>query len=469
MIVAEYTKEQLLAVADAWRRHQGSQKAARAEMGIGKERFSRMVRAACNAGLVPDEAAIRAQARTRPHARTLRTGKPGAGAQSGPRGSEKSGSAHQELQQDYGDAKGQLASLSSRIRTLEQLLRAAKVDQDVWSVDRYVVNKWEVGAKHPKTGAILVEPLFQVKAWLRRRPAQDLGILVRDLVAELRDQAPVYEFPDLPSIHGQRLCYVVSPVDIHLAKLAWCKETGEDYDTQIAERLYRKAVSELMGLVSGLVLEQIVLVVGQDWFHVDNQYGKTARGTDQDIDSRWQRAFLRSRVLLVETIEMLARVAPVLVLVVPGNHDYERVFYLGEVLDARFTHTDRIQINNSPRLRKYHRFGVNLVGFTHGSDEKQGDLPLIMAREEPQHWAESRHREWLTGHLHKMKETKYTAGDSWNGVRVRVLPSLCGTDAWHYRMGYVKGIRAAEAYLYSHNAGYVGHFSSPVLDEEFVG
>lgn len=54
---------------------------------------------------------------------------------------------------------------SSRIHTLEQLLEFMEVDLDVWVVERYLVNKWEVGAKDAH-GNIVVEPLYQVKAWL---------------------------------------------------------------------------------------------------------------------------------------------------------------------------------------------------------------------------------------------------------------------------------------------------------------
>lgn len=49
-----------------------------------------------------------------------------------------------------------------RIRTLDQLLKACQVDLKVWEVERYTVNKWEVGAKDPD-GEIVVTPLFQVK------------------------------------------------------------------------------------------------------------------------------------------------------------------------------------------------------------------------------------------------------------------------------------------------------------------
>ena len=56
----------------------------------------------------------------------------------------------------------------TRICTLEDLLKHANIDLTVWNVDRFVCNKWEVGAKG-EDGKIEVEPLFQVKAFLSRR------------------------------------------------------------------------------------------------------------------------------------------------------------------------------------------------------------------------------------------------------------------------------------------------------------
>jgi UDP-2,3-diacylglucosamine pyrophosphatase LpxH len=55
-----------------------------------------------------------------------------------------------------------------RIINLQDLLETANVNQDEWLVDKHVLNKWEVGAKDAE-GNIVVEPLYQVKAWLKRK------------------------------------------------------------------------------------------------------------------------------------------------------------------------------------------------------------------------------------------------------------------------------------------------------------
>lgn len=72
-----------------------------------------------------------------------------------------------ELHQDGNQAEAE--SQGSRIMTLEDLVRTCQIDLDVWVIEKHVINKWEVGAKNPETGEILVEPLFQVKAWMAKR------------------------------------------------------------------------------------------------------------------------------------------------------------------------------------------------------------------------------------------------------------------------------------------------------------
>lgn len=83
----------------------------------------------------------------------------------------------------FGPNRATATAKCGRIKTLEQLLEACEVDLSVWRVERYLVNKWEVGAKAAHKdlkftkgvidGTILEEgltisPLFQVKAWLAR-------------------------------------------------------------------------------------------------------------------------------------------------------------------------------------------------------------------------------------------------------------------------------------------------------------
>lgn len=347
--------------------------------------------------------------------------------------------------------------------TLEDLLTACKVDRTEWQVARHVINKWEVGAKQ-EDGSVLRTPLFQIKAWLERSRGLDIAKALREVVQEIRISPPVAArvestFSSLGADDPHLL--EVSMPDIHIGKLTWAPEVGESYDTALAPTIALTAAHNLWAKASVFPIRRVLLPLGNDLYNVNNAAGTTAGGTPQDEDGRWKKTFKVGIKLAVDLIEFFRGKTPegVDVMIVPGNHDPERVYYLGCVLEGIYSKTSDVRINNGEKARKYFRFGQTLLGFTHGQGEKHDKLPLIMAGEAAQDWAQTVHHEWHLGHLHHKKETRYHAGQEFGPVRVRILPSLCPADEWHFNSGYVGSKRAAEAYLWSFNHGYTGHLS----------
>lgn len=316
--------------------------------------------------------------------------------------------------------------------------------------------------------AIYAPKLAEIKKWQnkadQRETVREIG---EKILSDIRAEAkrPVEKPRVKLSANKENHILVPAPLDLHVGKLSWREETGNDYDIRIAEQVFTSSIEDILSRTSGYQITQIAFPVGNDLLQVDSPANTTTAGTYVDTDSRYIKSFRRARAIMSWAIREMAKVAPVVVPIVPGNHDRITAFHLGEVLSAEFDGVKHITIDNRPLLRKYMKFGVNLLGWTHGSEEKPADLPLLMANEASEWWSETYHHEWHVGHLHKMKETRYTAGDSFQGVRVRILPSLCAPDAWHYSRGFVHERRACEAYLYGAATGYAGHFSSNVMPE----
>ena len=128
------------------------------------------------------------------------------------------------------------------------------------------------------------------------------------------------------------------------------------------------------------------------------------------------------------------------------------------MLQAWFSRTSDVVVDNTPTQRKYVHFGKNLIGFTHGNNERHPNLPLLMANEKPQEWAQSCHREWHLGHWHIKRHKMFLPAEDQQGVLVRIVPSLCPADAWHSSMGY-GGKLAAEAYYWDQADGCVATFT----------
>jgi len=236
-------------------------------------------------------------------------------------------------------------------------------------------------------------------------------------------------------------------VDLHLAKMAWGVETGEDYSLQIAEDYFLDLIEKIIERVSHFDIEKVVLPFGNDFYHYDDSEGRTTKGTSMDVDSRWQKMFSRGVRLFIKAIDMFRQITPVVeVFRVPGNHDWTVSFYAIEYLNAWYKGAEDIFINTDPQSRKYVQYGENLIGFTHGSEISKSRLKGLMQAEVPKKWAESGYREWHLGHEHSEDVSEDM------GVIIRKLPSITGKDSWHYEKGYTP-YRRNQVFLWGKNAG----------------
>ncbi len=278
------------------------------------------------------------------------------------------------------------------------------------------------------------------------------------IMSEMKKASPKSKIPRDESDITRNTLLELAIFDLHIGKLAWAPETGEDYDFTIAVQRYKDAVESLVHRVDMDSVERIVLPIGNDMMNVDSKMNMTTAGTPQSCDSRFGKMFRLAKDLLIETINKLTQYCPVDVVVIPGNHDESTMFTLGEVLDAWFHNDDDVKIYNEPKLRKYYQYGQVMLMYTHGDKEKHSDLGMIAASEEPMMWGTSHYREVHLGHLHKSKAIAYLSVDEYQGFKIRILPSLSSTDAWHASKGY-GSLKSAEAYVWHKDKGLISnHF-----------
>ena len=346
------------------------------------------------------------------------------------------------------------SDITDRVVTVEKLLEIYNIDLEIWEIEKQIVNTWEVGAKGPD-GKITTTPLFQVKLWLKRKQVLfELQNVRQEFLEDLKKLSPQVpsNFRKQPQ-EGKLL--EITVFDLHFGKVAWHEEVGENYNIEIATQRFNDCIDYFIDLYKGTSLDRILLPISNDFFNSDRShpFNSTTSGTPQEEDTRWQNTFRKGRELLITNIQKLSKIAPVEVKVVPGNHDYERSFYLGDSLEGWFHNDQNVNIDNSPNPRKYFSYGKNLIGFTHGNNEKLADLPMIMAQENPTAWAMSYYREFHLGHLHHKKEGRFNATNELQGVMVRHMSSLSGTDSWHHKKGYIGARKSAEAFLWDKEKG----------------
>jgi hypothetical protein len=358
----------------------------------------------------------------------------------------------------------------TRVHTLEQLIEACEIDTSIWNVERFICNKWDMaaipraitdGTKDEKGKNVwsrestipIITELYQVKAFLKKKVNV---IAAKSEIAELmklsKEKAPNPKPVKKPEkIQGGML--EINLIDHHFGKQAWGIETrGANYDVKIAAQVFNRALDTIIDRSPFSTYDEVWFVVGNDLFNADNQEGTTTAGTPVETDFRHEKTYVTVRTLLVQAIEhKLRHIAnKVKVIVVPGNHDRNATWHLGDSLELYFSKYEDVIVDNQPGPRKYHRYGNTLIGYAHGDKTKQKSLPLLMTVEARELFGETKFHEWHTGHTHQSKTEEF------NGIRVRVLPALCPPDAWHAEMGFVGNLRSSEAFVWDPIQGLIG-------------
>lgn len=351
-----------------------------------------------------------------------------------------------EASLETGEAKLQ-ANLITEPKSTDELYTIFKIDKINYSISKY----W-TGYKLGKWNTTV-----EIKA---NRTSTSLNLQKDVILNELKKAFPAKGLIKRSTKKGNCLLEI-SLFDLHFGKLAHEEEVGEDFDIKIASKRFTKAINELLSRVDLNQIDKILFPVGNDLFNVDNMAGTTTGGTPQDNDSRYHKMITVVKKLLITTITELSEIAPVDIVIVQGNHAFQTTFLLGEILDAYFHNDKNVNVDNNPKMRKYYSYGNTAIQLTHGNEEKHTDLGLIFATERPEMWANSKFRFCQLGHYHKSKTTQYVSVDEYQGFQVQILPSLSGSDAWHYRKGY-KSMKAAKAFLISKKEGIIAEYTYTV-------
>jgi hypothetical protein len=383
--------------------------------------------------------------------------------------SDKSKQGDEQLTFEAKEKTAFASSVSRTIRTADDLVAYAKVDLSIWEVERYVVNKWEVGRKDKKTnvktvdgvktgteqdsGKIHVQDLIQVKIWLRRRSpqSQSLGALLKEI--EKKALPIKVERQTFKKEHKRTL--EVCMMDVHLGLLCREPEADAPWDLDLAAKTMLTSLEDLIARSAAYgPFDEVVMPFGNDFVHSDNVFHTTTAGTGQPESIAWHRVYLEAEKLAISIVERLRQLAPkVYIYEIPGNHSRHSDFTLARVLKAYFRSQKDVIVDASSRPYKFHRCGVNVIGYEHGHSVAVVRLAALMANECRPFWHEIEYPEWHLGDQHRKSATFEE-----QGVSVEYVPGLTAPNEWHTLKSFSHQKRGAMAYVWDWECGPVGRF-----------
>jgi hypothetical protein len=315
------------------------------------------------------------------------------------------------------------------------------------NLDKYVItNYWS---------KILPSGSFTSSVFSKRKEAKDYSTedFVKFLENYKPNNIPVNEVILDPT--KDHVDIEISIADYHLAKR--CVD-GDNDPADRAKRYYNIARSLVNKVRANYNINTIALPISNDFFHTDNYQNQTTNGTPQDTIMEYHSEYELGFAVLVDTINMLRQhCSEVKVILVQGNHDRTKSFYLAHALDVYFKEDYDVEFIREHSVIKGLTFGNTFIGWHHGNC-KLDDLPLLFATH-PQYsqaFGNAKYREVHTGdkHHYMAKELK--------GVRIQQMPSLSGTDRWHLDNNFVHSVRAALALVYDPKLGKIAEFEERI-------
>ena len=269
------------------------------------------------------------------------------------------------------------------------------------------------------------------RVWERQQPeAEDLKAALAAAVEAMKgDIEPVAPVPS-PELTAANLLTLYTFTDYHVGMLAWHKEGGADWDTQIAEQTGAKA---MQALVDGSPPAHTAIVnIQGDFLHWDGLQAVTpTHGHVLDADSRFGKV-VDVAIRLIRRLVALALTQhqKVILLIAEGNHDLASSLWLRKLFGALYEAEPRVTVHDSELPFYAVKWGKVMLGFHHGHMKKNDALPSLFAAQFRQMWGECEKVAIHTGHRHHREVKEHP------GAEVVQHPTLAARDAYAARGGW---------------------------------
>ena len=266
--------------------------------------------------------------------------------------------------------------------------------------------------------------------WVKTKADEPSLDEISDQLREIfADLTPAVAVPP-PAYTDNDLLTVYPIADAHIGMRAWHRETGEDYDTDIAVNRLRSWISRLVSS-SPNSKEAIILDVG-DTTHMDDGTNQTPASRHVlDVDGRYFRTLEMTIAALADATELaLAKHDHVHVVIIAGNHDPHSFMAILFALAERYRENPRVTVRKDPREFWCYQFGDCLLAAHHGDKAKAERLVMFMADEYSKEWGSTTHRFLWTGHLHHHKSADI------GGVKHEQLRAMTARDAYAFSHAY---------------------------------
>ena len=284
--------------------------------------------------------------------------------------------------------------------------------------------------------------------WIKttsKQATEDLAESVTDSINAIKPwkivKRPIKTQPDL--------CTLYTLTDYHIGAYSWAKETGDNWDLKIAEKVLSNGVNDL--ITGSPDSEQAIFCQLGDFMHWDGLLSVTPTAQNVlDSDGRYEKLTEVATTACINAINMLLKKhKKVHVIMAEGNHDLAGSVWLRLLMRRIFSSNKRVTVEDSPFPYYKFSWGNTFLGFHHGHLSRINKMASKFYSEFAREMGESDYRYLHTGHLHQKEVLEE------GGVICERHPTLSQRDS-HGARGFSKTIRAAQSITYDKKYGEIG-------------
>lgn len=333
-------------------------------------------------------------------------------------------------------------------KTPETILNKFGYNINEWEVVSWTFGKWEVAIKDEEQNRVCTT----IRAKIRPKTKTNLTIeeyikVAKAVFSESIIPLEVEEYKPLKGLYKDKLLELTG-IELHLGKMAWNGDTGQDYDKNIAQERFYTILEEVVNQQQIEQCDTCLLCIGNDFFNSDTVNATTTKGTPQTNDLRWKKMFNLGLEMYVRAIETLKPLFNhIEVRLQSGNHDTMASFYLYIALSCYYKNDSKVNFIDNYKNVQCFEWGKCVIFFSHGDTNLKRLIKSIPC-EFYKEWGKSIYRELHLGHLHKE-----VVVDDESGMITRRVGSPTGTDQWHYEERFIGSTQKYQTFVWDKEKG----------------
>lgn len=318
---------------------------------------------------------------------------------------------------------------------------------DNWEIVSWTFGKWETAIKDE---GLQEQYTFRAKIKPKTKSItkEDNEEIVKRIVENIKPIKNT-KAKEIKGINQDKMM-MLTIADLHLGRYCNRRDTGIDYNIEIAKQYFNHIINELIKWQNILHAGTLLYTIGNDFFNYDNVNGTTSKGTPLMSSCSYREMYeegLNLQIQALYKIKSLCHFTKIAVQMVQGNHDEMLDYTMYLTLKKLFELDDTFEFSDDYKPIQKYEFGNNLIVQQHGDiNPKQlvGRMPVICGRE----WSNHDYRYLITNHRHSGKKE-----EDINSIKWVQQNTIIPTDTYEYKLGFIGEVPDQTMYVFDKETG----------------